>query len=437
MGRCSALVGEALLLSCMILCFVGGVQVFFIRKVNRLSSGYWIACLGTLFMHSLSVYISERLTGQPGTEYHIALRIACFFDYFFAILIAYFFTLYFCYTIDPKHKNRKMMMFARILSTVYLIVLTVSQFTDFLYTVDEDNQYLRNPGYVTILIMGFIIIVANAVMLFRNKRKLTRGETVAFWIFVLVPANAVVLQYLIPNIRFISFGITLAAIVMYVFIASEQVQQHYLNMQENDKLKTDVMLSQIQPHFLYNSLTAIKYLCRKDPALAEQAITEFSRYIRGNMDSLTAEPLIEFRQELSHAKAYLSMEKLRFGDELTVDYQIEAEDFDIPPLTLQPMVENAVRHGIRESAEGKGTVTISTKEYPDRYEVIVSDDGAGFDPSALPDDGRRHVGISNVRERLERVCDGRLEIRSAPGQGTVVVITIMKDFDVKESMIFE
>ena len=119
---------------------------------------------------------------------------------------------------------------------------------------------------------------------------------------------------------------------------------------------------------------------------------------------------------------------MRFEDALRVRYDIACTDFRIPTLTLQPLAENAVRHGVRGSKKAAGTVTIATREYGDRYEVTITDDGLGFDPDAPPaNDGRSHVGIPNVRERLRRVCGGELRIESVPGQGTTATIFLHKE----------
>ena len=109
-----------------------------------------------------------------------------------------------------------------------------------------------------------------------------------------------------------------------------------------------------------------------------------------------------------------------------MQFAVETADFRLPTLTLQPLVENAVRHGVRQREEG-GTVWVSTREYPDRIEVEIRDDGPGFDPGRTPETGRSHVGIRNVRERLERMCGGALRVESAPGQGTVATMILPKE----------
>lgn len=195
--------------------------------------------------------------------------------------------------------------------------------------------------------------------------------------------------------------------------------------QEVENSRTAIMLSQIKPHFLHNSLGVIQELCHTEPLAAEDAIGNFAKYLRGNMSALESDELIPFKKELEHAKCYLEIEKLRFGDQLKVEIFEQDVYFRLPALTIQPLVENAVRHGARKREDG-GTVTVSAAEYPDRYEVVIRDNGPGFDVTASRQDGKMHIGITNVRERLQRMCGGDLRIESAPGQGTKAIIILPK-----------
>jgi len=143
--------------------------------------------------------------------------------------------------------------------------------------------------------------------------------------------------------------------------------------------RISIMLSQIRPHFLFNSLTAIQELCLIDPETASEAMGEFSHYLRGNIDSLSINKPVPFEKELHHVKMYLSLEKRRFSKKLNVVYDVLTSDFFLPALTLQPVVENAVRHGVVKRNEG-GTVTIRSEKTETGIIITVTDDGAGFDP---------------------------------------------------------
>ena len=191
--------------------------------------------------------------------------------------------------------------------------------------------------------------------------------------------------------------------------------------------KVAVMTSQIQPHFMYNALTSIAMMCQIDPETAQEATVTFAKYLRGNMDSLKQTKPVPFEAELEHLKKYLYIEKLRFGKKLNVEYDIRATDFCIPMLSVQPLVENAVKHGVGMKKKG-GTVTISTRETDSAFEVIISDNGVGFDTSApKADDGRSHVGMENTRSRLKQMCGGEITIQSTVGEGTTATITLPKE----------
>lgn len=128
---------------------------------------------------------------------------------------------------------------------------------------------------------------------------------------------------------------------------------------------------------------------------------------------------------MEHTKIYLSIEKKRFEDKLDIVYDIRIKDFYIPSLTMQPLVENAVKHGVRKAKEG-GTVTISTTEDPNYYIITIADDGVGFDASKPPSKPGMHIGIENVKERLWSMCCGILMIESEVGCGTNAIIKIPK-----------
>lgn len=233
------------------------------------------------------------------------------------------------------------------------------------------------------------------------------------------------------NITFLELGTVLALAYQIVNLVIDLRVQYkeairYQQLQkELYESRVAIMVSQIQPHFLYNSLTSIAMMCSIDPETAQEATITFAEYLRGNMDSLKQKTPVPFSKELEHLKKYLYIEKLRFGDDLNIEYDIQATDFMLPQLSIQPLVENAVKHGVGMKREG-GTVTIAARETETAYEVIVSDDGVGFDTEADKNDGRSHIGMDNVRRRLDEMCGGKVEITSQIGQGTVSRVIIPK-----------
>ena len=199
-------------------------------------------------------------------------------------------------------------------------------------------------------------------------------------------------------------------------------RQLKLELQES---RISIMLSQMQPHFIFNTLNTIYHLCDINPSLARSTISSFSKYLRNNIDNLDRSEMIPFDKEISFVQAYLDIEKIRFYDELQITFDMPVTNFKIPVLTVQPIVENAVKHGTSKK-ERVSTLRISTRETDTCYEIEIRDTGAGFDPNRQLNDERKHIGIDNVRQRLKHLCDGTLTIESHIGEGTTATIQIPK-----------
>ena len=185
-----------------------------------------------------------------------------------------------------------------------------------------------------------------------------------------------------------------------------------------------IMLSQIQPHFIYNTLGTIERMCLKDPQKAFELVRNFSLYLRGNFSELDSVTPIRFAEELKHVEYYVNIEKVRFPD-MHIDYDVEATDFVLPALSVQPLVENAIKHGLMRLESG-GAVMIRSYETDSHFCVEVKDDGVGFDTS-LPIEEKKHVGLRNIRGRLKAMVNGELVIESRIGSGTRAVIMIPKE----------
>jgi sensor histidine kinase YesM len=233
----------------------------------------------------------------------------------------------------------------------------------------------------------------------------------------------------VPGSSFFRYGMAVTMVVQIIGLIYD-LRQQYLERLKYERMQKElyeaevaVMVSQIQPHFMYNALTSIAMMCVNDPKKAQEATVTFAKYLRGNMDSLKQKEPVPFSQELEHLKKYLYIEKLRFGKRLNVEYDIQTEDFKLPQLSVQPLVENAVKHGVGMKKKG-GTVTIATRETDEFYEVIISDDGVGFDPARNSDDNDPHIALNNIKERLEMMCKGKLTISPREGGGTSIRITL-------------
>ena len=328
--------------------------------------------------------------------------------------------------VSGKRDDRPAWILVGINAAIYMTVF----FSGICFTIDPVAGFIRGP-------LGFSSHIVSALLLLRllalsisEYRNLTGLESFiplfnAMTIVIAIAVDTFVIYFNTP-FSCLDAAMVSCSLFFYIWLHLQFVREHERALMADQRMQ--IMLSQIQPHFLYNTLAVIQNLCRKDPARAEAATVSFSRYLRGNMDSLLAEGTIPFDQELKHTMEYLELEKMRFGDRLGIRCEIECRDFELPPLTLQPIAENAVRHGIWGNPDGSGIVTITTREYPDSYEITVTDNGMGFDPDkAAEDTERSHIGIQNVRERLASLSGGKLSLQSSVGEGTKAVITLPKE----------
>lgn len=287
-----------------------------------------------------------------------------------------------------------------------------------------DNGYQRGPLFLISQFVPLLCYMLFMALVIIYRKKLRVREVVFFLLYIFIPLGSGAAQMAMRGIAVVNVGVTVAILVILMNVQFE----HEVMMKEQEKelaeRRIDIMLSQIQPHFLYNSLAAIHHLCETDPETAKKAIGKFSKFLRGNMDSLKKREPIPFGAELNHVMNYLYLEQQRFGDKLQVIYQIKTEDFMIPPLTLQPLVENAVQHGILNRKNG-GTIIIRTEETDEYAVVTVADNGVGIENAkgrtALEE--HSHIGIPNVRSRLEEMVEGNMEIESS-GRGTTITIRI-------------
>ena len=181
-----------------------------------------------------------------------------------------------------------------------------------------------------------------------------------------------------------------------------------------------MLSSQIQPHFLYNTLTTIQEMCYTDPEQAADLIVLFSRYLRTNIDFMDYTDLIPFEKELEHIENYLYIQNTRFGNALVFEKDITVTEFQIPPLSVQPLIENAIKYGIRKNGN-HGTIRLETKQTAEGICILVKNSGPGFDEQKI----NPHHSIQNIRSRMDYLLHGTLIIHSQEGvEGTVMELLL-------------
>lgn len=405
----------------------------FLERKYRTKTGRFLVWV--LIAHTAMLLVDAPiwiLLANPKPENVIPIKILSFFsDAFLCALIslyAYFLTEY----INERKKiSYGYTNLITVLCGISLVLWLINAFNGMYIYYDATGLDHTGPHYLLSQAFNVVLPAMTMVLAFRYHDVIGWRNTWIWVLYGLIPVLSIPAQVLWA-VTPVCIATTVSLVLVYTLIHVEQAEreaniekelaQKELALSESNN---SLVLSQIQPHFLYNALTSIYRLCDVKPEAAKEAVSNFSKYLRGNLDSIKQTKMISFADELKHLQAYLSLEKIRYDDYLDIKYDIKTTEFFIPPLTVQPLVENAVNHGISDLPVG-GLVTISTEEKRDYYEIRVSDNGVGFDPETVPEDGRSHLGIMNVRSRLNIMCHGTLDIKSAPGDGTVAIIQIPK-----------
>lgn len=286
----------------------------------------------------------------------------------------------------------------------------------------EDNAFQRGPLGYTVHIIGFfyiIVLFVYSVMVLRVDKK-SDGMILLFCAIMCVVAT--IIETITTAKGILCCSTIVSAIFYYLFLhiqtsTRESIRKDALLTEQ----RTQLMISQIQPHFLYNTLATIKSLCHSNPNLAAETVENFSDYLRENMSNMGNISPIPFAKELQHTKTYAEIEMLRFPF-IEVRYDIKDEDFTIPSLTVQPMVENAIRHGVR--IRDHGIVEVRTYRTEDAHVIEIEDNGCGFVIGGAPEGKGAHIGLKNVCERVERMVGGTMHIESTLDVGTKITFTI-------------
>lgn len=242
------------------------------------------------------------------------------------------------------------------------------------------------------------------------------------------------MDMVIYYVRGSSSGLLFVLIAILCYVLMEGMQMFFSYVRQKQMLeeketqltlsRITTMMSQIRSHFVFNILNAISGMCKYDPEKADETVVRFARYLRNNIDIMEDDKPVLFSTELAHLEDYVVLEQVRFGDKIEFCTQVRTQQFMMPPLILQPVVENAIKHGLTKKQSG-GTVTLRTWEEDGNVKIAVEDDGVGFEPSEL--EKKESVGLKNISYRLEHLVKGSLDIKSQVGTGTQVTITIPKE----------
>ena len=382
--------------------------------------------LFTLAVYSLIiVYIASDLLSQVsliffGPGYRDLSSAAVFLESLFCSLLMPLLTVYLLHRAGESWLKRPEAWVVFTLWAVYFAMLVSTLFTSEFYTVTEENVYLRGPWYPVLLAPTILLMVINLAILILNRGKYSPRERKAFFAYLLIPLGCMMVQAMAYGLLMIVIGTSVGAMVMFNFILRDQMERYIGQQEENIRQRNSIMMLQMRPHFVYNTMTSIYYLCKQDPDKAQRVILDFTSYLRRNFTAIAKEENVPFSEEMEHTRAYLAVEEVRFEGALYVETDTPHTAFRLPPLTLQPIVENAVKHGMDPEMEPLH-IRIRTRKTERGNEITVEDSGPGFQGDENDDP---HVALDNIRERLKIMCGGTLEISPREGGGTTVTIVV-------------
>ena len=400
---------------------IGIVLSAFMPALDRWSKRYFITLFSLMFLCAVVCFLALIFWYDPSMAQ--VSRIVYFTQGMFLATPIFMPMLFILHYSGEKIKNSPLFWLVTSILGVYFVVHIVTQFTDVFYYVTPDNQFIRGPLWALWMTPLAVCMILNTTGLFYRVKKLPRKYFIALLIYSLY-MTAMIRTHLFYDVEApIVIGMALFALISFVLILSDNMDNHIRKEYQIAHQRAGIMVLQMRPHFIFNTMMGIYYLCDQDPQKAKKVTLDFTSYLRKNFAAIASEEPVPFSDELEHTRAYLAVEQAQFEDTLFVDFDTPYRSFRVPPLTLQPIVENAVKHGMKSSNDPIH-ITIVTRHTNNAVEIIVEDDGVGFDPVGNADDNDPHIALNNIKERLKMTCDGKMTIAPRDGGGASVKITI-------------
>ncbi len=407
-------VGGALLL----LVLLGLVASCVFPTVDKHSKVFFISSFSILVLSIVAYVIDLFVYTDPNLAW--VGRIVAFFETFLPSVLMPLLTVYVLLCTNKNIRKSAIFYLNIALCGALFITLIVTQFTDGIYYFTEENEFVRGQWYWVLIVPMLALIALNLVEIIRERKLLDKKYFIAFLIYLIPPLVVMTLQVFVSVFILIVIAISISALSMFSIIMYDQVDQYLRQQREIADQRASIAVLQMRPHFIYNTMTSIYYLCEQDPEKAQQVTLDFTTYLRKNFNAITGKEPIPFADELEHTRAYLAVVKAQFEDNLIVEFDTPHTLFRIPPLTLQPLVENSVKYGLNIDSTDPLRVSIKTEKVEKGSVIIVSDTGPGISDK---DNGEPHIALNNIRERLSAI-NGTLTISPNEKGGTIVSIYI-------------
>lgn len=418
------------------LCMLGIISTLMFMGNNRRESIMLTSIFSTSFMACAGDAVAGIFRGQPGQLAWIATHVGNLVSFLSNIILLAVYTSYLCSLLERAGGTGISRW--RYMVWVAATVMSALTITGVFYHIDAQNLYHRNDLFWITYVYSAAICVEDGFLVISGRGLLDRRTFTLLLVYCITPAIAMSIQvFVYGSLNFLAVAEVLVGLMLFLQTMAtsartlvERTEELAQSRIEVSDSRIRVMVSQIQPHFLFNTLDSIYYLCAEDPARAQTAVDHFSTYLRANLNSLSQTKPVSVETELDHVRTYLELEKISMEDLLNWQIDAQAGGFLVPALSLQTLAENAVKHGLSKKVGG-GTLTVRTYEEGGWWVATVEDDGVGFDATAPG--LRQGVGIENTRMRLSSMCHGVLRIESKPGIGTKAVVRIPKNMPAEPS----
>ena len=386
--------------------------------LGRWNRRYFLTFFSLLFLYVVVIFIDLIL--YAGSDTAKAGKALVLIEYLFFSVLTLIPIPFLLHCSGETVKGSAVLRAGVALWVLFWILMLGGQYTDVFYYIAPDHQYTRGSLFPLLMAPLALIMLLTIAALFKRRKQLSNRIFAALLIYLLPTALLIILYMFAPVDIFLSLWMVLCAQTMFGLILTDNIEQFVRQQQEIAHQRASVMVLQMRPHFIYNTLMSIYSLCNQDPGKARQVTKDFTDYLRKNFTAVASENLIPFSAELEHTRAYLAVEQAQYEEMLTVDYDTPFIRFRLPPLTLQPIAENAVKHGIDPYA-GPLHISIRTRQTSDGCEITVENNGPDFNPI---NDNEPHIALANIRQRLRMMCGGKLNITPRDGGGTMVKVTI-------------
>ena len=365
---------------------------------HRVQMGYFMYAVG-VNMGGLGFQIADVNSSTDVGD-------ACFiYSRIMYSLVAPLFTLYFMETEkeEGEHWDKRFWTSLQFLVSILVAILSIFGRNEFLVELASLMQY--------VVVLFMLLLSPKSIR-----------ASIGFIVGILFPIVASIAGMLNSRIDILGFSEAMLLLLVLLLYQLDTERDVLRSQAELSEKRVALLMEQIHPHFIYNSLQQIAILSDENAKAVKPAIQNFSGYLRKKFQALTGESMIPFSEEMEHVDMYIELAQILPSRHFEVEKDLTETDFMLPPLTLQPLVENAIQYGVGMSEEGE-KIRIVTRREKGYIVIEVQDDGHGKKTRLQTQKSYKSVGTDNVRARLRLLCQGELEINKST-EGTVARIKI-------------